>query len=138
MMLRYSFDMEEDADLIEQAVQNVLDGGMRTADIMAPGMARCSTSVMGESIIRELEKRGGVSISAVADKKARRIVVRRAFFIHAAWLGISSSSSRRARSAFQRSCACCIRSHKPGPFPQNLPKRTAICGDIETSPPRIR
>ena len=56
MMLRYSFDLNEDADLIERAVQNVLNGGTRTADIMAPGMARCSTSVMGDSIIRELEK----------------------------------------------------------------------------------
>jgi 3-isopropylmalate dehydrogenase len=56
MMLRYSFDMNEDAGLIEKAVQNVLNGGTRTSDIMAPGMARCSTSVMGDSIIRELEK----------------------------------------------------------------------------------
>src|SRR5688572_15861241 len=56
MMLRYSFDMNEDAALIEKAVQNVLNGGTRTSDIMAPGMARCSTSVMGDSIIRELEK----------------------------------------------------------------------------------
>ena len=56
MMLRYSFDLNEDADLIEKAVQNVLNGGTRTSDIMAPGMARCSTSVMGDSIIRELEK----------------------------------------------------------------------------------
>jgi 3-isopropylmalate dehydrogenase len=56
MMLRYSFDMNEDAGMIEKAVQNVLNGGTRTSDIMAPGMARCSTSVMGDSIIRELEK----------------------------------------------------------------------------------
>ena len=56
MMLRYSFDMNEDAAMIERAVQNVLNGGTRTSDIMAPGMARCSTSVMGDSIIRELEK----------------------------------------------------------------------------------
>jgi 3-isopropylmalate dehydrogenase len=56
MMLRYSFDMNEDADLIVRAVQNVLNGGVRTADIMAPGMARCSTTVMGDSIVRELDK----------------------------------------------------------------------------------
>jgi len=56
MMLRYSFDLAEDAGLIERAVQSVLNGGTRTADIMAPGMARCSTSVMGDSILRELDK----------------------------------------------------------------------------------
>ncbi len=56
MMLRYSFDMGEDADLIEQATQNVLNKGTRTADVMAPGMARVSTTVMGDSILRELDK----------------------------------------------------------------------------------
>ena len=56
MALRYSFNLDADAALIEKAVQNVLGGGMRTADIMAPGMARCSTTVMGDSILRELEK----------------------------------------------------------------------------------
>ncbi|MCW2249447.1 3-isopropylmalate dehydrogenase [Azospirillum fermentarium] len=56
MALRYSFNLDTDAGLIEKAVQNVLGGGMRTADIMAPGMARCSTTVMGDSILRELDK----------------------------------------------------------------------------------
>jgi 3-isopropylmalate dehydrogenase len=56
MMLRYSFDMGDDATLIETAVQNVLKGGLRTADIMQPGMAKVSTTVMGESLINELDK----------------------------------------------------------------------------------
>ncbi|MCB2099639.1 MAG: 3-isopropylmalate dehydrogenase [Rhodobacterales bacterium] len=56
MCLRYSFDMGEDADLIEQAVQNVLSGGLRTADIMQDGMAKVSTTVMGESLVAELDK----------------------------------------------------------------------------------
>lgn len=56
MALRYSFDLEEDAALIEKAVQNVLAGGLRTADIMEKGKARVSTSVMGESVLRELDK----------------------------------------------------------------------------------
>ena len=43
MMLRYSFDLGEEADLVERAVENVLNGGLRTADIMQPGMARVST-----------------------------------------------------------------------------------------------
>ncbi len=56
MCLRYSFDMAEDADLIENAVKAVLKGGLRTADIMQPGKAKVSTSVMGEAIVRELDK----------------------------------------------------------------------------------
>ncbi|OYW10044.1 MAG: 3-isopropylmalate dehydrogenase [Rhodospirillales bacterium 12-71-4] len=56
MLLRLSFGMDEDAALIEQAVEKVLGGGLRTADIMAPGMARVGTSVMGEAVLRELEK----------------------------------------------------------------------------------
>ncbi|WP_339778157.1 3-isopropylmalate dehydrogenase [uncultured Thalassospira sp.] len=56
MMLRYSFDMGDDATMIETAVQNVLKGGLRTADIMQPGMAKVSTTVMGEAVINELNK----------------------------------------------------------------------------------
>jgi 3-isopropylmalate dehydrogenase len=56
MMLRYSFDLDEEADMIEAAARTVLDGGLRTADIMQPGKARISTSVMGEAIVRELDK----------------------------------------------------------------------------------
>ncbi|MBL6933455.1 MAG: 3-isopropylmalate dehydrogenase, partial [Rhodospirillales bacterium] len=59
MCLRYSFDMGEDADLIEQAVQNVLKGGLRTADIMSDGMAKVSTTVMGEAVVNEMEKLTG-------------------------------------------------------------------------------
>ena len=56
MLLRYSFNMDEDADLIEKACINVLGSGLRTGDIMGVGTARVSTGVMGESIIRELDK----------------------------------------------------------------------------------
>ena len=56
MLLRHSFSMEEDAALIEQACTRVLSSGLRTADIMAPGTARVGTSVMGEAILRELDK----------------------------------------------------------------------------------
>ncbi len=56
MLLRYSFEMEEDARLIETACTKVLAGGMRTADIMAPGSARVGTKVMGEAVVRELDK----------------------------------------------------------------------------------
>ncbi len=56
MLLRYSFDMEEDAAIIERACTNVLASGLRTADVMAPGTAKVGTSVMGESVLRELDK----------------------------------------------------------------------------------
>ncbi len=56
MCLRYSFDMVAEADLIENAVKNVLKGGLRTADIMQPGKAKVSTTVMGEAVVRELDK----------------------------------------------------------------------------------
>ena len=56
MLLRYSFDMQEDAQLIEQACTNVLASGLRTQDVMAPGCAKVSTSVMGEAVLRELDK----------------------------------------------------------------------------------
>ena len=41
---------------MESAVKRVLDGGMRTADIMQPGKAKVSTTVMGDAVIRELDK----------------------------------------------------------------------------------
>ncbi len=57
MCLRYSFDLAEEADLLEAAARSVLGGGLRTADIMEEGKAKVSTGVMGEAIIGELEKR---------------------------------------------------------------------------------
>jgi 3-isopropylmalate dehydrogenase len=56
MCLRFSFDMAETAELLESAVKRVLDGGLRTADIMQQGKARVSTRVMGEAIVHELDK----------------------------------------------------------------------------------
>ncbi len=56
MLLRYSFDLEEEAGLIERACTKVLASGLRTADVMAPGMAKVGTSVMGEAVVRELDK----------------------------------------------------------------------------------
>ena len=56
MMLRYSFDLAEEASLVEDAVRRALAAGVRTADIMSPSTARVSTRVMGDTILRELEK----------------------------------------------------------------------------------
>ncbi|MDA0306301.1 MAG: 3-isopropylmalate dehydrogenase [Proteobacteria bacterium] len=56
MCLRYSFDMIEDADLVETAVQNVLESGIRTGDIMQDGMTPVSCVQMGEAVTAELGK----------------------------------------------------------------------------------
>jgi len=56
MMLRYSFDLGGDADLVETAVKNVLDAGKRTADIASPGSETLSTSAMGDALLAELDK----------------------------------------------------------------------------------
>jgi 3-isopropylmalate dehydrogenase len=47
MMLRHSFDLEDDAVAIERAVSRVLEQGYRTADIMQPGMTKTGTREMG-------------------------------------------------------------------------------------------
>ena len=56
MMLRYSFDLAEEADLVEKAVADALGSGARTADIRQPNTASISTRDMGDTILRELEK----------------------------------------------------------------------------------
>ena len=56
MLLRYSLDQEEDADLIERAVGNVLKRGLRTADILQPGQTEVSTEGMGQAICAELDR----------------------------------------------------------------------------------
>ena len=54
MMLKYSFDMNEDSFLIESAVQNVLAKGLRTPDIKQEGENAISTIDMGKAVIEEL------------------------------------------------------------------------------------
>lgn len=50
MMLRYSFDMNAEADAIERAVEKVLADGVRTGDIMSEGCRKVSCSEMGDAI----------------------------------------------------------------------------------------
>jgi 3-isopropylmalate dehydrogenase len=54
MMLRYSFDMQKQADMLEKAVTTVLEQGLRTADIMQEGKTKLSTTEMGEAIVKAL------------------------------------------------------------------------------------
>ncbi len=56
MCLRYSFAMKKEAELVERAVSTVLDQGLRTPDIMQPGMRQIGTSEMGSAILAALDK----------------------------------------------------------------------------------
>ena len=55
MALRYSLDLDKEADSLEKVVQDVLDEGLRTKDIISKGMKEVSTSVMGDAIISKLQ-----------------------------------------------------------------------------------
>ena len=50
MMLRYSFDLDKEAEAIENAVSKVLQDGYRTIDIMSEGMKQIGTAEMGDRI----------------------------------------------------------------------------------------
>ena len=50
MMLRYSFNMGNEADAIEEAVNSILDAGFRTGDILSEGKKLVSCTEMGDLI----------------------------------------------------------------------------------------
>lgn len=54
MMLRYSFDLNEEADRIEKAVIKVLDQGVRTADLTTKGEKAVGTKEMGDRVVASL------------------------------------------------------------------------------------
>ena len=51
MMLRYSFDMNDEADAVENAVRQTIRDGYRTGDIMSDGMKLLSCTEMGSKIV---------------------------------------------------------------------------------------
>ena len=55
MALKYSLDLDKEADTLEKAVQDVLDEGLRTKDILSDGTKEVSTSEMGDAIISKLQ-----------------------------------------------------------------------------------
>ena len=57
MLLRYSFELPEDAELVEGAVKDVLEAGYRTGDIMGPGLKQVSTTQMGDQVLKALDRR---------------------------------------------------------------------------------
>ena len=50
MMLRFSFDLDKEADAVEAAVESVLKEGYRTGDIMSDGCKKVNTDEMGDLI----------------------------------------------------------------------------------------
>lgn len=56
MMLRYSFDLDEEAKAVEKAVEAVLQEGYRTGDIFSEGNKRVSTTEMGDLIAERISK----------------------------------------------------------------------------------
>ena len=55
MALRYSLNLDKEAVLLDTAVQQVLDDGLRTKDIMSNGKKEVSTTDMGDAIISKLK-----------------------------------------------------------------------------------
>ena len=54
MMLRFSFDLDKEADAIEAAVAKVLKDGYRTIDIMSEGKTRVGTEKIGDLIAENI------------------------------------------------------------------------------------
>ncbi len=55
MMLRYSFDLDKEADAIENAIKQVLKEGYRTVDIMSEGLTKVKCSEMGTLIAERIK-----------------------------------------------------------------------------------
>lgn len=56
LMLRYTFGLEDEAQMIERAVENVLREGYRTADLAKPGDKVLGTREMGDAVVAALGK----------------------------------------------------------------------------------
>lgn len=54
MMLRFTFDLDEEADAVESAVKQVLKEGFRTVDIMSEGCKKVSCSEMGDLLVQRI------------------------------------------------------------------------------------
>lgn len=55
MMLRYSFDLDKEADAIDKAVKQVLTDGYRTGDIMSEGCEQVGCRKMGDLIVERIK-----------------------------------------------------------------------------------
>jgi 3-isopropylmalate dehydrogenase len=57
MALKYSLGLSDLADTLDAAIADVLDSGLRTADIATPGQNAVGTAAVGDAVIAALEKR---------------------------------------------------------------------------------
>ena len=55
MLLRYSLNLDKEADAVETAVQAVLKEGYRTGDIMSEGCTQVGTVQMGDLIAERIQ-----------------------------------------------------------------------------------
>ena len=55
MALKYSLNLDKEAEALEKSVQSVLDDGLRTKDILSQGKKEVSTTQMGDAIISKLK-----------------------------------------------------------------------------------
>jgi 3-isopropylmalate dehydrogenase len=54
MMLKYSFHLQKESDVVEQAVEKVLQKGLRTADLVKPGEKAVSCSQIGDAVCAQI------------------------------------------------------------------------------------
>ena len=54
MLLRFSLDLQKEADAVEAAVEKVLEDGYRTGDIMSEGCKKAGCREMGDLIVKRL------------------------------------------------------------------------------------
>ncbi len=55
MMLRYSFDLDKEADAVEAAVKQVLKDGFRTSDIWSEGCEKVGCTKMGDLLVERIQ-----------------------------------------------------------------------------------
>ena len=78
MLLRYSLDLDAEADAVEAAVQKVLKEGYRTGDIMSEGCRKVSTTEMGSLVAAKVEEMRRMRSDAV--KKGMQSAPHRSLF----------------------------------------------------------
>jgi 3-isopropylmalate dehydrogenase len=70
MLLRHAFEMEQEAQAVENAVADVLNAGHRTADVAGPGEPSVMTREMGDLVVEELEKpQGDIDTSDITHRR---------------------------------------------------------------------
>ena len=55
MALKYSLNLDKEANLLDEAVQQVLDDGLRTKDIMSADKKEVTTTDMGDVKLSQIE-----------------------------------------------------------------------------------